>query len=113
MTHPIKQQRSTRRSKEEWLAIYDQWKKSKISPRAFCRAQKIPYTTFLEKKHQLERKSIPKKPSFIELDDTKDEREGQQLEPLILSAGHLQIQLSANTTPALIIHCLRALKEVY
>lgn len=99
---------------EKWTKIFDQWRQSGKSARAYCIENKIVYTTFLGWRKSLEPyqpcltqlPNTPEKPHFIEI------KENEIVSGLYLDYKNVLIHLSPEFDSGVLRRCLYVLRDM-
>jgi hypothetical protein len=97
-----------KRTKEEWLALIEECKKSKKLVTVFCRDKNIPKNSLLywiHKQKALSKNASLTRSSFVELKDQNADGSGIEIR-----YKQLWIRLPISCNPSLLSYCLKTLK---
>jgi len=99
----------TRRSREQWLELVQQWKETKMTAIAWCRNQGISYESFIIWKNRLKFNATTSdsKQPFVELVDAAPAHSGIEIHH-----RSLKLTIERNFDPEALLRCLQILERI-
>jgi len=100
----------TRRSREQWLELVQQWKETKMTATAWCRNQDISYESFIIWKNRLKSNfatTADSKQPFVELIDASPLHSGIEIHH-----RSLKLTISKKFDPETLLQCLQILERI-
>jgi len=99
----------TKRSREQWLELVQQWKSTNMSAKAWCGAHDVSYESFIIWKNRLKidhSQSADSQQPFVELVDSSLTHSGIEIHH-----RGLKLTIGKNFDPEVLFRCLQVLEK--
>lgn len=106
-------QKQARRSRQQWLAIFDAQQKSELSAKDYCQQHNLNYQTFTARKSDFINNKVSRKakskPQLIKVQTQKSVNRGANNPAIMLKHGSTELHMSTPQDPCWLGMLIKAL----